>query len=586
MKVKSIYLAAIAILLFCIFSFFNSFIRTESRLQDTFLQSRGKIDQRIVIVGIDDQSLQSLKKWPWPRTYMADIINRLSVGKPAVIGIDVMFSDRSQNPEEDKALVKSVADAGNVVIAVKGVFDKYADADGKIKVLNLEEPFSELNEAAATGHINNMIDSDNIVRKSLYSFAYQGRELFGFDTVIYREYLKNSGKRDVNANIPVDGLNRWYISFAGEPFDFEYQPFDSVLKGDIPPEYFKDKIVLIGPYTLGMQDSYLTPLDHQQQMHGVEIHANIIQNLLYGRYKQNVSPYINVLIIILPGIAGYFLFRKLSPAKSAVVAAVFVALYLIFAKYAFNKGYILPLLYPGAIIITIYLIMLAYRYIEEYLERKRITGVFGRYVAPQIVDQILKGGEESLKLGGTRREITALFVDIRGFTPMSEKVQPEEVVEILNNYLNLTASSIFEFSGTLDKFIGDATMAIFNAPLDLEDHAFKAVQTAWAMKQGSLALQQKLQEKFGRSVQFGIGVNTGYAVVGNIGAKFRMDYTAIGDAVNIAARLESNAKPGQILLSQSTYELIKERIQVTSLGEIMVKGREQGVPVYQLDGLA
>lgn len=127
----------------------------------------------------------------------------------------------------------------------------------------------------------------------------------------------------------------------------------------------------------------------------------------------------------------------------------------------------MTLLYPMALVVVLYLIMLAYRYIEEYLERRRITRVFGRYVAPQIVDHILKGGEESLKLGGTRREITALFVDIRGFTPMYEKIQPEQVVEILNDYLNLTASSIFKYGGTLDKFIGDATMAIFNAPLDL-----------------------------------------------------------------------------------------------------------------------
>jgi adenylate cyclase len=206
-------------------------------------------------------------------------------------------------------------------------------------------------------------------------------------------------------------------------------------------------------------------------------------------------------------------------------------------------------------------------------------------VAPQVVSQILKEGEDGLKLGGTRREISVLFVDIRGFTPLSEKMEPEEVVDILNSYLNLTASSIFDNEGTLDKFIGDATMAIFNAPLDLNDHEFKAVKAAWAMKQGAAALRVKLEEKYGRGVSFGIGVNTGYAVVGNIGASFRMDFTAIGDTVNTAARLESNAKPDQILLSSSIYEKVKDRVEATYLGEIKVKGKEQGVSVYQLDNI-
>jgi len=190
-----------------------------------------------------------------------------------------------------------------------------------------------------------------------------------------------------------------------------------------------------------------------------------------------------------------------------------------------------------------------------------------------------------LQLGGSRREITVLFVDIRGFTPLSEAAAPEEVVEILNEYLTLVAQCIFKYGGTLDKFIGDAAMAMFNAPLDLEDHCLKAVQAAWAMKEGATPLQQRLEEKFGRTVQFGIGVNTGPAVIGNIGASFRMDYTAIGDTVNTAAHLESNAKPGQILLSQDVYEKVKERVAAANLGEIKVKGKAQGVNVFQVDGV-
>jgi adenylate cyclase len=251
----------------------------------------------------------------------------------------------------------------------------------------------------------------------------------------------------------------------------------------------------------------------------------------------------------------------------------------------YNSGFVLNIIYPIISTSVIYLVLLIYRYIDELMERKRVTDVFGRYVAPQVVQEILNTGKENLRLGGNRKEITALFVDIRGFTPLSEKATPEEVVGILNEYLNLCAEAIFKYEGTLDKFIGDATMAIFNAPLDLKDHAFRAVQTAWAMKEGSVKLQGIIQEKFGKNVRFGIGINTGQAVVGNIGAEIRMDYTAIGDTVNTAARLESNAKPGQILMSKTTYDLVKDRVKAEYLGEIKVKGKSDGIPVYQLDGI-
>lgn len=155
----------------------------------------------------------------------------------------------------------------------------------------------------------------------------------------------------------------------------------------------------------------------------------------------------------------------------------------------------------------------------------------------------------------------------------------------MNEYLDLTAGCIFKYDGTLDKFIGDATMAIFNAPLLLEDHPMQAVKAAWAMKEGSSAVEQKLFERFGLVVKFGIGVHTGPAVFGNIGSKTRMDYTAIGDTVNTAARLESNAKPGQILISEATYAFVKDRVSAVSLGEIKVKGKEQGISVYELEGL-
>ncbi|MGN0691952.1 MAG: adenylate/guanylate cyclase domain-containing protein, partial [Oscillospiraceae bacterium] len=210
---------------------------------------------------------------------------------------------------------------------------------------------------------------------------------------------------------------------------------------------------------------------------------------------------------------------------------------------------------------------------------------FKKYVAPQVVEEIAKKGGYHIRLGGENRNIAVLFVDIRGFTPMSESLEPEQVVDILNSYLNLTTNSIFANGGTLDKFIGDATMAVFNAPFDLDDYVYRAVKTAWDIVSGGNAIESKFLERYGKSVSFGVGVNCGPAVVGNIGCDFRMDYTAIGDTVNTAARLEANAKRGQVLISESVYEQVKDRVTVEPIGEIPLKGKSKGVFVYSLTGI-
>jgi adenylate cyclase len=219
----------------------------------------------------------------------------------------------------------------------------------------------------------------------------------------------------------------------------------------------------------------------------------------------------------------------------------------------------------------------------ESIKKQRVINAFKKYVAPQVVDELAKKDDFSISLGGEKRHVAVLFVDIRGFTPMSEGLMPEEVVEILNEYLNLTTNAIFKNKGTLDKFIGDATMAIFNAPFDLDDYVFRAVCTAMDIAKGSNALDAKLQERFGRSVSFGIGVHCGDAVVGNIGCEHRMDFTAIGDTVNTAARLESNAARGQILISKEVYEHVKDRVDANAIGAIPLKGKRQEVFVYQLN---
>lgn len=554
-------------------------------IQDTVMQQESAADYSIVIVAIDDESLEELGRWPWSRDTHAALIDILAEGNPAVIALDIIFSEESQDPMDDEALIQAIEQAGNVVLPQYGTFQDFARERGTIEAIALSEPFAALKDISTQGHINTIADDDGIVRKLLYSFAYDNREIPSFSWVIYQKYMEHIGESIPDYNIPLDPWNRFHIPYTGGPGEYEYIPYSWIVNGDVPPEYFEDRIVLVGPYTVGINDYYYTPLDKKTHMYGVEIHANIIQTYLEGDFKKELHWLWSALILLVMGTISYVLFNRLHPSLSAVFLVLSIVGFVYAGKFLYTKGIILSLAYVLPYLALLYIVTLAYNYIAEMLERRRVTDVFGRYVAPQVVDEILKSGEEGLKLGGTRRELTVMFVDIRGFTPLSEKAEPEEVVEILNEYLNLTANCIFEYGGTLDKFIGDATMAIYNAPLILKDHALKAVQTAWAMKEGSVALEQKLIERFGFGVKFGIGINTGPAVFGNIGSKTRMDYTAIGDTVNTAARLESSTQPGQIIMSESTYLQVKDHVIVTPLGEIKVKGKEQGIPIYQLDGL-
>ncbi|WP_141505523.1 CHASE2 domain-containing protein [Paenibacillus luteus] len=586
MKLKLIHIIAVMTALSVFLMYRGSLDTMDYFFQDRFMQKEGDIDTRIAIIAIDDESVTEYGSWPWNRNVHAQLIDTLAQGEPAVIAFDVTFpAPSADDTSSDEALIAAVAQAGNVIMPVYGTFASSAK-QGTIEALEMSEPFPELKAAvAAVGHINTIPDRDRVVRNSLYSFQYQGEAVESFSWVIYQMFMERAGETVDSEMLPLDAFGRFHIPYSGKPEQFEAISYSAVLNGDVPADYFKDRIVLIGPYATGFKDDYLTPLQVKNPMYGVEIHANIIQALMDRHLKRELDWKWNALILLIAAALAYYLFRKWNMLISFLSVAVLIVVFVVGSSYLYGKGIIVSIGYAVPLLIISCIVVVGFHYVEELLERRRVTDIFGRYVAPEVVNQILKNGDEGLKLGGTRRELTVLFVDIRGFTPLSEKAEPEEIVEILNEYLDLAANCIFKFDGTLDKFIGDAAMAIFNAPLLLEDHPMRAVQAAWAMKEGSAALERKLIERFGFGVKFGLGIHTGPAVFGNIGSKSRMDYTAIGDTVNTTARLESNAKPGQIILSDAVYQAVKDRIKASSLGEIKVKGKEQGITIYELEGL-
>lgn len=554
--------------------------RIDFLLQDFFYQRQSPVSTELVIVGVDEETLDVLGRWPFPRRYHAELIKIIGEGEPTAIFMDFIFSEES---DEDDLFLAALESFDRVLIPSYGVLDTHS-REGQVLVNRWIHPTPEIKERSISAHINTVPDKDGIIRHALTDLSDGEEVLEAVAFTLYHQVIQHLNIPKRQNEIPLDPLGRMYIKYAAEPGSMTYFSYQRVLSGEIPADFFEDKIVLVGPYVVGIGDFYFTSIDHQVPMYGVEIHANILHQLMYGESLGYFSFLYSLLILLLLLAGSYYAFMKLKPLWATLMLVALLGAYTFLAVFLSHSKSLMPLASFYFSLVVIYLYTLAYKYILEFLERKRITGMFSKYVAPQIVNEVINRNEE-IKLGGDRREIVALFVDIRGFTPLSEKAKPEEVVEILNEYLTLCAESIFKYEGTLDKFIGDATMAIYNAPLDQEDYIFKAVQSAWAMKQGAIPLEKLLRERFDRTVQFGIGLHVGPAVVGNIGADFRMDYTAIGDTVNTAARLESNAKPGQILMSEAVYLAVKERVEVTKLGGYQVKGKSEEIMVYQLDGL-
>ena len=571
----------------------NLFETPDFRAQDFLYQKEGRPTAEIVIVAIDDESLEFLGRWPWPRDYHAQLLDTLAEAEPALMAFDVIFSEPSLDPAEDEYLIQ-VAERmqGKLIFPVYGTFTP-TSGKGRLAALSLTGPFPGLDEVSELGHINTIMDKDGLVRRTILSIEAEDQAQAGkiiYPSFAWKLYEKYAGSAGLTMEeVPKDDWERAYIRYTGRPDHYEFIPYWMVLTGQVPAEYFRGKIVLIGPTAVGLADDYyFTPMAPQVPMYGVEIHANIVQMLMEGRFWREMPLAGQLAILLITGLLGYNIFNRLKPGLGFLALLGLLAALFLGAKMAANNlrsGLIFSFLYPAGLLGVQYMALLGHKFIEEQLEKKRVTDVFGKYVAPQIVEKILDEGEAGLHLGGSRRDITVLFVDIRGFTPLSEAAQPEEVVSILNDYLTLCAKSIFEFGGTLDKYIGDAAMALYNAPLDLDNHQLRAVQTAWAMHEGAQPLQVQLEERFGKVVRFGVGIHTGPAIVGNVGASFRMDYTAIGDTVNTAARIESNSKPGQILISQAVYDYVKDYVDVTDIGPLQMKGKAQGVQVYQVDRL-
>lgn len=564
-------------------------------VNDYIYQKPSSTDLDIKIIKLDDRTFDELGQYEqWSRKEYADLINILNTedASPAVIGLDILFTGE-KDPDGDAALADACLSAGNVVVGINLESHIMVDIDnGRKRERTVFEqvhyPYEALKNSVSLGFVNDEPDrADNTLRCAITSINFDGTWYDSFSYAIYKKYCEYKGLSC--HDYTKDRYQRYRFTYTetapGSPFDCI--SFTDVINGKYPASYFKDSIVFVGAYAEGLinNDSLDVPIRKAASMYGVEIHANILDALHKGNLQTDVDKtMLGIIYGILSTALCYFLFSYTLPAGALISVLTLILHYMVcMMVYGYN-WYINFFVFPMAVAVT-YIAMVIYQYLYERANKAKINKAFKMYVAPQIVDEVSKNGDYKLELGGRNKDIAVMFVDIRGFTTMSEGMRPEDVVDVLNEYFDIITNAIFKNGGTLDKFIGDACMAVFNSPFDLDDYVYRAVCTAWDIADGSKILSPKLMEKFGRTVSYGIGVNCGEAVIGNIGSVFRMDYTAIGDTVNTSSRLESNAKAGQILISEEVYRRLGDRVTVEEIGVIPLKGKSIGINVYNVTGI-
>jgi len=574
-----------------------------------------------VIATIDEKSINRLGRFPWPRSTWGRVVDRLTEEGAKVIVFDVFFTE-PESVGSDDLFQRAIMRSGRVVLPMvfdfqeggyreSGFTDKQVDfllPSAYVALKNTELPFGAPQAkmvlptlerfsafARTLAHINLNPDVEGTLRWEMLAVEYQGdyyapiglqaARLYR-DVPLERMVLDFAGSvRMGDTVIPTDGSGRMLINYRGPNRTFPMYSLSDLIDRNLPAGTFKDKIVLIGATAIGIYDLRVTP--YSTNMAGIEKHASVVDNILRGDFLRR-APNIDIpLIIAFTLVLGIFLPRLGARAGAALFAVLFLGYSGVVHALFTAKGTWFSWVYPASALFFGYTSQTAYRFFIEERRARDIRKMFSSYVSKRIVDELIRDPRKA-KLGGDRKEITVLFSDIRGFTSFSEKHQPEEVVSLLNEYLGAMTQIVFEHDGTLDKFVGDAIMALWGAPVGQPDHAERACRCALAMIRKLEELQRKWTAEGKYAIDIGIGINTGDMVVGNMGAEGKkMDYTVIGDNVNLGARLEGLTRKynNHIIISEFTYAKVKSLVQVNELGSVTVKGKEQPVVIYDLVGV-
>ena len=567
----------------------NVFFGTQLRFADALFPGTAA-DQRIAIVQIDDESIAKTAQWPWPRSLHAELVDDLAADGAALIGYDVTFGSPSEDPAQDRALATAIRDAGSVVLAETATFE--GQANDVLRARELFEPIPELAEAAAAvGHANTFPDTDGVVRALPPVIeSPEGEPVPSLSLQLARLATASEGAISVPPDgvqagplfVPTGDVHLLDLNFAPTE-SFLTVPAVDVLEGNVPEGTFEGKIVLIGATALGLGDLVPTPLDKAGRQPGVLVHANALNTILRGSFLDPESRAATLLWVFVIGLAVSLITLYLRPWLAVLICAGLTVAFFAIVFRRFDGGTVMNMVYPTIAGAVAYVSALAVRYFTEVRERKYVTNVFGRYLAKDVVDEVLTAPEGAVAtLEGASRPLAVLFADLRGFTAASEDAAPHDVVAALNGYLDAMTRAVVDERGTIDKFMGDCVMAFWGAPRADPEYIERAVRAA-------VRMQDLIDEamKVGPATRLrvkgcGVGVSVGEAVVGNIGSAARLDYTAIGDTVNTASRLCGVAGAGEIVVTEECAQALSDAFRLGELPPLKVKGKAKMLRVFQI----
>jgi len=451
--------------------------------------------------------------------------------------------------------------------ASSGYFNMFPDQDGVVRWMPMIIKCGQyIFPPLAVRSAWNYLDRPNLIVKKA-SYGIQGIQMG-------------------NIKIPTDETGQMMINYLGLHKTFPHYPITDIINNKIPKGEFKDKIVIAGATATGIYDMRNTPFETVYP--GLEIHATAIDNILRQQFlfRPKWTIVLDLLAIMLIGIVSGLVIPRLGALKGPLFAMVLFVAYIFFIRFLFvTYGLLFNITYPLLALVIVYISLTIYKYVGEERERKKIRGAFTYYVSSSVVNEMLKNPEK-LRLGGDRRDLSVLFSDIRGFTTIAEALTPEDLVHLLNEYLTVMTDIVFKYDGTLDKYMGDAIMAIYGAPLDLPDHPIKACRSALEMIRELKRLNEKWIGEGKQPMDIGIGINTSAMMVGNMGSEQRFDFTVMGDSVNLGSRLEGANKSYKtnIIISEFTFDRVKNEFICMELDSVRVKGKTQPVRIYNLVG--
>ncbi|MFC1522441.1 CHASE2 domain-containing protein [Elusimicrobiota bacterium] len=566
----------------------------------------GEIDKRLTLVAIDDDSVESIGRWPWPRSVHAKIVNELMSHDPALIVFDVLFPEPdARAPRDDRELIDATKRAKDKV--VHAFYENVETVrKGGVSTLKLSvfKPFPALLDidphlgfVEQNKYENNILsvsyDSDGMVRRNFMSKQISttgetalslGAKAFAMAKGLSEEEFVKSYPDEIIINFPGSFFEESTLGEIRRREPYELISAKDVVSGELKKEVaekLKGAIIFIASISVGTFDHYPTPFNPVTP--GVEMHMYAANSLLNGNALERPHRFmLGTLLMVLLGLLFTWAPAKFSARLNfGMFAGGITLLFIVSLVLMATRNYVLDVSVPAISTFLIFSSITLYRMATEEREKKWIRNTFGQYLSPKVVSLLVEN-PDALRLGGEKREMTAMFMDIAHFTTISEKLPPEELTKLLNHYLTNFTNIIMKYDGVVDKFIGDAIMAFWNAPFDQADHQLHACLAALEMQE-----QVKSDVYPGAPpVEIRIGLHTGDMVVGNMGSQSRFNYTAIGDNVNFASRLEGANKffKTSTLISETVYEKSKKTVLARELGAIRVVGKEKPVSIYELIG--